>query len=35
MERNYLKWKRPEGLYPERDGLYIAVVPTVVVKPVS
>lgn len=35
MERNYLKWKRPEGLYPERDGLYIAVVPTVVIKLVS
>jgi hypothetical protein len=35
MERNYLKWKRPEGHYPDRDGLYIAVVPTIVVKPVS
>ncbi len=35
MIRNYLKWKRPEGKYPERDGLYIAVVPTVVVKPVK
>ena len=30
MVRNYLKWKRPEGLYPSRDGLYLAVVPTVV-----
>jgi len=29
MIRNYLKWKRPEGKYPERDGLYIAVVPTI------
>jgi hypothetical protein len=29
MIRNYLKWKRPEGKYPERDGLYISVVPTV------
>jgi len=28
MKRNYLPWKRPEGLYPKRDGLYIAVVPT-------
>jgi hypothetical protein len=28
MERNYLKWKRPEGHYKDRDGLYIAVVPT-------
>jgi hypothetical protein len=33
MERNYLRWKRPEGHYPERDGLFIAVVPTVVVNP--
>jgi hypothetical protein len=31
MERNYLRWKRPEGLYPERDGLFISVVPTVVI----
>jgi hypothetical protein len=29
MIRNYLKWKRPEGKYAERDGLYIAVVPTI------
>ena len=28
MKRNYLAWKRPEGLYPKRDGLFIAVVPT-------
>ena len=35
MERNYLVWKRPEGHYPDRDGLFIAVVPTVVVKPAS
>jgi hypothetical protein len=35
MVRNYLVWKRPEGHYKDRDGLYIAVVPTVVVKPVS
>jgi hypothetical protein len=33
MERNYLRWKRPEGHYPERDGLFIAVVPTVAVSP--
>jgi hypothetical protein len=32
MIRNYLKWKRPEGRYPERDGLYLAVVPTVKVR---
>ena len=35
MVRNYLKWKRPEGHYPDRDGLFIAVVPTVVIKPVE
>ena len=35
MERNYLRWKRPEGLYPERDGLFISVVPTVAVNPPS
>ena len=28
MERNYLPWKRPEGRYPDRDGLFLAVVPT-------
>ena len=26
--RNYLPWKRPEGRYPDRDGEFIAVVPT-------
>jgi hypothetical protein len=35
MERNYLRWKRPEGTYPERDGLFISVVPTVPVSPAS
>jgi hypothetical protein len=35
MERNYLRWKRPEGLYPERDGLFISVVPTIAVNPPS
>jgi hypothetical protein len=29
MVRNYLRWDRPEGGYPDRDGLFIAVVPTV------
>jgi len=29
MERNYLRWDRPEGEYLERDGKYIAVVPTI------
>ena len=28
MGRNFLPWKRPEGHYPDRDGLFIAVVPT-------
>jgi hypothetical protein len=28
MRRNYLPWERPEGLYPKRDGLFIAVIPT-------
>lgn len=35
MERNFLPWKRPEGPYPERDGLFIVVVPTVVVNPAN
>jgi hypothetical protein len=29
MERNFLKWRRPEGRYPDRDQLYITVAPTV------
>ena len=29
LERNFLRWKRPEGTYPDRDGLYITVAPTV------
>jgi hypothetical protein len=29
MVRNFLVWKRPEGRYPDRDGLFIALVPTV------
>jgi hypothetical protein len=28
MERNFLKWKRPEGTYPARDGKFIVVIPT-------
>jgi hypothetical protein len=28
MRRNFLPWKRPEGPYPDRDGLWITVVPT-------
>ena len=33
MIRNYLKWKRPEGVYPDRDGRFIALIPTEVVAP--
>lgn len=33
MKRNYLPWERPEGLYPKRDGLFIAVVPTLPLSP--
>ena len=29
MRRNFLPWKRPEGRYPERDGRWIIVAPTV------
>jgi hypothetical protein len=29
MRRNFLPWKRPEGSYPTRDGLFIAVLPTI------
>jgi hypothetical protein len=29
MIRNYLPWKRPEGAYPDRDGRFIALIPTV------
>jgi Papain-like cysteine protease AvrRpt2 len=29
MERNFLRWKRPEGTYPDRDGLYITLAPTI------
>ena len=29
MERNFLPWKRPEGLYPARDGNFLVVIPTI------
>jgi hypothetical protein len=29
MNRNFLEWKRPEGKYPDRDGKYIVVMPTI------
>lgn len=28
MKRNFLPWERPEGKYPERDGKWIVLVPT-------
>jgi len=28
MRRNYLPWKRPDGLYPKRDGRFLAILPT-------
>ena len=28
MKRNFLPWKRPEGSYPDRDGKFIVIVPT-------
>jgi hypothetical protein len=29
IKRNFLQWERPEGSYPERDGKYIIVLPTI------
>jgi hypothetical protein len=29
MAQNYLPWKRPEGHYPDRDGKWLLVIPTV------
>jgi hypothetical protein len=29
MVRNFLPWKRPEGKYPDRDGRFIVLIPTV------
>lgn len=29
IKRNFLEWHRPEGRYPERDGQYLVVVPTI------
>ena len=28
MKRNFLPWKRPEGKYPDRDGKFIVILPT-------
>ncbi|MEO7665326.1 MAG: C39 family peptidase [Candidatus Limnocylindrales bacterium] len=33
MVRNYLPWKRPEGKYPDRDGRFIALLPTLPLDP--
>lgn len=35
MVRNYLPWKRPEGKYPGRDGLFITVIPTIAIAPAN
>ncbi|MFL5680667.1 MAG: C39 family peptidase [Chloroflexota bacterium] len=35
MIRNFLPWKRPEGKYPERDGKFIIIVPTVPLSPIA
>lgn len=32
MERNFLRWDRPEGTYEDRDGKFLAVVPTIPLK---
>jgi hypothetical protein len=32
MQRNFLPWKRPEGRYADRDGLWITVAPTIPVE---
>jgi len=29
MVRNFLPWKRPEGRYPDRDGKFIVLIPTI------
>ncbi|HUQ77320.1 MAG TPA: hypothetical protein VM427_00425 [Patescibacteria group bacterium] len=29
MNRNFLPWKRPEGKYPDRDGKFIVLIPTI------
>jgi hypothetical protein len=35
MVRNFLPWKRPEGRYPDRDGKFIVVIPTVPLRPAA
>ncbi|MEO5985382.1 MAG: hypothetical protein ABIW50_04785 [Candidatus Limnocylindria bacterium] len=29
MERNFIRWSRPEGAYPDRDGKYVVLIPTI------
>lgn len=29
LKENFLPWRRPEGRYPDRDGLWITVAPTI------
>lgn len=29
MQRNFLPWQRPEGKYPDRDGKFLVVAPTI------
>ena len=29
LRENFLPWRRPEGRYPSRDGLWITVAPTI------
>jgi hypothetical protein len=33
MVRNFLPWKRPEGKYPDRDGRFIVMIPTIPLDP--
>jgi len=28
MKRNFIGWSRPEGAYPDRDGMFVVVLPT-------
>jgi hypothetical protein len=35
MKRNFLPWKRPEGKYPDRDGKFIVLIPTLPAPPTS
>jgi hypothetical protein len=35
MIRNFLPWKRPEGKYPDRDGLFLIIAPTQPLGPTS